>query len=351
MNATTTRPPPEHARPTEGPSAVSVENLWRAYGSGPTAFEAVRGVDLEVEAGTITALLGTNGAGKTSTLEVIEGLARPGAGRVSVLGMDPVAERDAVRRRTGVLLQDSGFSGDLTVAETLRMWHGTVSDPRPVEEVVDLVDLAARTEVRVRALSGGERRRLDLACTLTTRADLVFLDEPTTGLDPESRRRIWQVLRDLRDGGVTVVLCTHYLEEAEELADRVAILRAGRIVRVGTVAEITASAPSTIRLRLPAGFPALPPVCARSLTRDDDGVVEVQTDDVQAALLVLLGWADEHGVRLDRLEARTASLESVFLDIAAGSGVPDEDQPDRTDQTQQSAESAGATVQRAEESR
>jgi ABC-2 type transport system ATP-binding protein len=312
---------------TPRPPAVRIEGLRRRYGTGSSGFEAVRGVDLEVAAGTITALLGTNGAGKTSTLEVVEGLAPATEGRVEVLGLDPVADRGAVRRRTAVLLQTSGFSGDLTVRETLVMWNATVTDARSVEEVMDLVGMRDRADVAVRALSGGERRRLDLACTLTTRAEVVLLDEPTTGLDPESRRQVWRVLEDLRADGVTVLLCTHYLEEAEVLADHVAILHEGRIVRVGTVAEITAEAPSTIRFRHPedTGLPDLPVLPGAGVTRHE-GTVTVVSDDVQRDLGTLLAWAAEHGLRLDRLEARAASLESVFLDIAA-------DRTDRTDRT------------------
>ncbi|WP_440901599.1 ABC transporter ATP-binding protein, partial [Actinosynnema sp.] len=169
----------------EGDHAISVRGLVRRYGKGATSFEAVRGLDLDVARGTVTALLGTNGAGKTSTLEVIEGLAAATEGSVRVLGLDPIADRGRVRSRTGVLLQSSGFSGDLTVTETAQMWHSTLSAPRPVEEALEMLDLRARAQVKVSALSGGERRRLDLACTLMGRPELVLLDEPTTGLDPE----------------------------------------------------------------------------------------------------------------------------------------------------------------------
>ncbi|OWY61030.1 multidrug ABC transporter ATP-binding protein, partial [cyanobacterium TDX16] len=163
---------------------MQVRGLRRTYGHGSSAYEAVRGVDLDVPVGSITALLGTNGAGKTSTLEVIEGLVPPSDGEVRVLGLDPIADRSVVRRRTGVLLQRSGFSGDLTVRETLRLWHATVTDARPVDEMLALLSLEERAEVRMLALSGGEVRRVDLACTLMGSPELVVLDEPTTGLDP-----------------------------------------------------------------------------------------------------------------------------------------------------------------------
>ncbi|HEX8497175.1 MAG TPA: ABC transporter ATP-binding protein [Actinomycetales bacterium] len=296
--------------------AVQVRALRRTYGSGTSAFEAVRGVDLDVPAGSITALLGTNGAGKTSTLEVIEGLAAPTGGSVSVLGMDPVAERAAVRRRTGVLLQRSGFSGDLTVRETLRLWHGTVTDPRPVDEMLELLSLGRRADTRVLSLSGGETRRLDLACTLMGHPEVVILDEPTTGLDPESRREVWNLVAALRDGGATVLVTTHYLEEAETLADRLEIMHAGRIVRSGTPTEIAAGHPSTI------SFDRLPrtPEAISGITRSSHahGRTTLETDDLQRSLSDLLAWAGEHSVRLDGLDARSPSLESVFLAIADG---------------------------------
>jgi ABC-2 type transport system ATP-binding protein len=295
-------------------AAIKVQGLHRRYGAGADAFEAVRGLDLTVPTGTISALLGTNGAGKTSTLEVIEGLARPSGGSVRVLGLDPVADRRAVRRRTGVLLQRSGFSGDLTVAETLRMWAATLTDPRPVEEALTMLRLEPRAGTLVRSLSGGEQRRLDLACTLMGDPTVVLLDEPTTGLDPESRRDVWNLIRGLRGRGATVLLTTHYLEEAEALADRLEILHEGRIVRSGTAEQIAGGHPSMVRFVTPAE--PLPDCLPVRRVRADAGHTVLETDDLQASLSGLLGWADRHDVRLERLEARAASLESVFLSIA-----------------------------------
>jgi ABC-2 type transport system ATP-binding protein len=297
-------------------AAIAVQGLRRSYGTGDHAFEAVRGLDLAVPAGTISALLGTNGAGKTSTLELIEGLDRPSGGSVRVLGLDPVADRAQVRRRTGVLLQQSGFAGDLTVLETLRMWAATVTGARPVEESLAMLRMEHRAGTRVRSLSGGEQRRLDLACALTGDPDVVLLDEPTTGLDPESRRDVWHLIRGLRGRGATVLLTTHYLEEAEELADRVDIMHAGRIVRSGSPAEISGEHPSTIRFETPSS--ALPDrLPVRGVTAERGHTV-IETDDLQGTLTELLGWAARHDVRLPSLEARTATLESVFLDIAEG---------------------------------
>lgn len=221
-------------------AAVRVRGLKRTYGQGAQAFEAVRGVDLDVPAGSITALLGTNGAGKTSTLEVLEGLAPATAGEVRVLGLDPIAGRAAIRRRVGVLLQRSGFSGDLTVRETLELWRGTLTRARPVDEMLALLGLQERADVRMTGLSGGETRRVDLACTLMGTPELVILDEPTTGLDPESRRAVWRIVEGLRDDGATVLLTTHYLEEAEQLCDKVAFINGGEIVAQGTSADVAA---------------------------------------------------------------------------------------------------------------
>jgi ABC-2 type transport system ATP-binding protein len=299
--------------------AIEVDGLGRRYG-GPAGFEAVRGVSFQVERGELYALLGTNGAGKTSTMELVEGLDRPGAGRVRVLGHDPFAERAAVRPRIGVMLQAGGFPPDLTVAETARMWAGTLTAPRPAAEVLALTGLDDRATVRVRQLSGGERRRLDLALALLGRPEVLFLDEPTTGLDPQSRDNTWQLVRDLLHDGTTVLLTTHYLHEAQELADRIAIMRAGRIVATGTPAELTAGHPARISFTLPAGvhpdqLPALPG--ARPVDPAGTGPVTIGTDALQESLAALLGWAAAHDIRLGALDARSASLTEAFLAIAA----------------------------------
>ncbi|MET1000140.1 MAG: ABC transporter ATP-binding protein [Marmoricola sp.] len=300
---------------------IIVSGLRRSYGSGAGAFEAVRGIDLAIAPGTIHALLGVNGAGKTSTLEVIEGLARPDAGEVRVLGMDPIGDRAAVRRRTGVLLQRSGFVADLSVAETLQMWAATVTDARPLAESLEMLDLEERAGTKMRGLSGGEQRRVDLACSLMGRPEVVMLDEPTTGLDPESRRKVWSLIRGLRDEGATVLLTTHYLEEAEALADDLSIMRAGEIVRTGTPAQIVADHPSEIAFSTPTV--ALPTSVAARVSRDGERTV-LHVEDLQGELTALLRWAEEYDVRLDRLAARTASLESVFLAIADELPAPTE---------------------------
>ncbi|MFE7841813.1 ABC transporter ATP-binding protein [Streptomyces sp. NPDC057474] len=301
---------------------IEVTDLRRVYGGG---YEAVRGITFSVGRGELFALLGTNGAGKTSTVELLEGLAPPSGGRVRVLGHDPHEERAAVRPRIGVMLQEGGFPSELTVAETVRMWAGCTSGARPVGEALELVGLARRAGVRVKQLSGGEKRRLDLALALLGRPEVLFLDEPTTGLDAEGRQDTWQLVRELRDGGTTVLLTTHYLEEAEGLADRLAILHEGSVAATGTPAEVTASQPSRISFELPAGYflGDLPPLGELGVTghEEHDRVVVLRTKELQRAATGLLLWAERARVELRRLEVRSASLEEAFLRIARESAA------------------------------
>ncbi|MEU6545749.1 ABC transporter ATP-binding protein [Streptomyces sp. NPDC046859] len=296
---------------------IEVTGLRRVYGGG---FEAVRGVSFSVRRGEVFALLGTNGAGKTSTVELLEGLARPAGGQVRVLGHDPCADRAVVRPRTGVMLQEGGFPSELTVAETARMWAGCVSGARPEREVLERVGLSGKAGVRVKQLSGGERRRLDLALALLGDPEVLFLDEPTTGLDAEGRQATWQLVRELRDAGTTVLLTTHYLEEAEDLADRLAILHEGRIAATGTPAEVTAAQPSRISFRLPDGYflGDLPPLGELGVIGHDvDGrVVRLRTRELQRTATGLLVWAERAGLELRGLDVRSASLEEAFLAIA-----------------------------------
>ena len=292
--------------------AIVADGLRRTYGR----FEAVRGISLEIRRGELFALLGTNGAGKTTTIEVLEGLQPPSAGRVRVLGMDPVRDRALVRTRTGMMLQDGGFSGALTVRETVELWRSFTARPRATTEAVDLVGLRERLPVAVEQLSGGERRRLELALALLGRPELIFLDEPTTGMDPESRRRTLEILSGLRQAGTTMLLTTHYLEEAELLADRVAIMHAGRIVATGTPEEVVRTLPSRITFRLPEGAPS-PPELPNATMSMTDSRVTYHSLRLQADLTHLLAWAKTSRLELGDLSARPASLEDAFLDIAA----------------------------------
>ncbi|WGP11153.1 ABC transporter ATP-binding protein [Streptomyces sp. SH5] len=302
---------------------IEANGVRRRYADG---FEAVSGISFSVARGELFALLGTNGAGKTSTVELLEGLAAPSDGTVRVLGHDPYRERAAVRPRTGVMLQEGGFPSDLTVLETARMWSACTTGARPAAEALGMVGLTARSGVRVKQLSGGEKRRLDLALALTSRPEVLFLDEPTTGLDAEGRQETWELVRALRDNGTTVLLTTHYLEEAEALADRLAIMHQGRIVTTGTIAEVTARQPARIRFVLPDAVPAarLP----LSLQAAAEGPrVEIRTPSLQESLHELLEWARESGVQLHGLDARSASLEEAFLDIAKTQHAPRDQDP------------------------
>lgn len=307
-------------------SILEAENIVRTYGTGKQRFTAVKGVSFEVGQGELVSFLGTNGAGKTSLVEVLEGLAAPTSGRVRLFGKDPIRDRRAVSPRTGIMLQEAGFAQDLTVRETLRMWAGTLTAPRSIDEALELVELRGRSKVRVKSLSGGERRRLDLALATLGRPDILFLDEPTTGLDPASRRRTWGLVQNMLDDGVTVLLTTHYLEEAEELADRVFIMAGGEIVTSGTVGEIVSNQPSRISFSLPAGVAAsealdlmnlnsLPAVIGTA--NANRGKVQIQSADLQRTLSALLVKASAEGVTLLDLDARSASLEQAFLAVNA----------------------------------
>ncbi|MEU1119091.1 MULTISPECIES: ABC transporter ATP-binding protein [unclassified Streptomyces] len=296
---------------------IDVSDLRRVYGGG---FEAVRGVSFSVGQGELFALLGTNGAGKTSTVELLEGLAAPAGGRVRVLGHDPYTERAAVRPRIGVMLQEGGFPAELTVAETVRMWAGCTSGARPAAEALEAVGMGRRAGVRVKQLSGGEKRRLDLALALIGRPEVLFLDEPTTGLDAEGRRETWELVRELRDNGTTVLLTTHYLEEAEELADRLAILHEGRIAAEGRVADVVAAQPSHVSFELPEGYlPGdLPPLAALGVSGHEvtGRRIRMRTGELQRTATELLLWARDARVELTGLDVRAASLEEAFLRIA-----------------------------------
>ncbi|MFR9676218.1 ABC transporter ATP-binding protein [Streptomyces sp. TR02-1] len=326
MSTTTTRPTAGTAQDAPpvpaGDTVIEVSDLWRRYGRKAEAFDAVRGVSFSVRRGEIFGLLGTNGAGKTSTVELLEGLAVPSGGTVRIFGeLDPYRDRARVRPHTGVMLQEGGLPNDLTAAETLRMWSGFTTGARPIEEALETTGLGQRGEVLVKNLSGGEKRRLDLAMATLGSPQVLFLDEPTTGMDPEGRHATWDIISSLKERGTTIVLTTHYLEEAERLADHLAIMNSGRIAVAGTVAEIVASSPSTLSFRLPEGrtadeLPHLPHLAPDHGVRTEDGRVHLATLDLQHTATDLLLWARDGGVALDDLRARSASLEEVFLEVA-----------------------------------
>jgi ABC-2 type transport system ATP-binding protein len=272
--------------------AIEVSGLHKSYGS----LEAVRGVDFEIEEGEVFGLLGPNGAGKTTTVEILEGYRKRDAGEVRVLGSDPERPGPDFRERIGVVLQASQLWPNLSVRETHAIFAGYYRAPRNVDEVIALVGLHEKSNARVKTLSGGQKRRLDLGIALVGDPDLVFLDEPTTGFDPAARRAAWEMIRSLRSLGKTVLLTTHYLDEAEQLADRVAVLREGRIVRVGTPAELTTTDRETeIRYR-----------------RNGEEVL-VRTDEPTRVLAELTSAAVARGEELEGLQVRRPSLEDVYL--------------------------------------
>ncbi|GAB3158210.1 ABC transporter ATP-binding protein [Amycolatopsis stemonae] len=285
---------------------IDVDRLNLTYGG----FAAVKDLSFQVERGELYALLGTNGAGKTSTLETVEGHRQPASGTVRVFGKDP-RDRAAVRPRLGIMLQESGFSPDLTVAESVRLIGRLTERADDAGRVLGLVGLTRKASTKVGQLSGGEKRRLDFATAVYGTPELVFLDEPTTGLDIQSRDALWEAVDRLREDGSTVVLTTHYLEEAQQRADRIGLMHQGEFHREGTVAELTRTLPATIRFGLPPHTPA-PPLLA---TRGADGQFLVETFGLQKDLHTLLGWAQDHAVELHDLQAGPTRLDDVFRAI------------------------------------
>ena len=277
-------------------AAISVHGLRKSYGD----YEAVRGISFEIPEGEVFGLLGPNGAGKTTTIEILEGYRPRDAGEVDVLGFDPGRAGPAFRERIGVVLQQSQLWPTITVAETHRMFAGYYDRPRDVDEVIKLVGLEEKRDARVKTLSGGQKRRLDLGVALVGDPDLVFLDEPTTGFDPAARRAAWDMIRALRSLGKTILLTTHYLDEAEQLADRVAVLREGQIIREGTPAELTGGTNETeVRYR------------------QDGHEVVIHTTEPTRLLQELTAAALAEGREVEGLQVRRPTLEDVYLSLTA----------------------------------
>jgi len=277
--------------------AIEARALRKRYGD----FEAVRGIDITVQRGEVFGLLGPNGAGKTTTVEILEGYRQRSGGEVSVLGHDPGRRNRGLRQRIGIVLQSGGIYSHVTPREALRHWAGFYPQPREVEEVLRLAGLQDKADVRARKLSGGQLRRLDFALALVGDPELIFLDEPTTGFDPEARRSAWETVRTLRDLGKTILLTTHYLDEAQALADRVAIVKDGRILAIGPPRELGVGA-SHYRIAY----------------RDRAGeLIELQTEDPTALLHELTAEALARGERLEELSVGRPSLEDVYLELTA----------------------------------
>ena len=278
--------------------AIEVRDLRKSYGE----LEAVRGIEFTVRRGEIYGLLGPNGAGKTSTVEILEGYRERSSGHVSVLGFDPNDRPRELRARVGIVLQSSGIYNYASVAESISHFAHFYPHPRDVDEVIELVGLNEKRDARARTLSGGQRRRLDLALALVGDPELIFLDEPTTGFDPAARRGAWQTVRSLRELGKTVLLTTHYLDEAQELADRVAIIKGGRILAEGSPSELGVGVGSRYRVAYANG--------------DGDATI-IETDDPTRLLHDLTGAALARGEQLRALSVTRPSLEDIYLELTA----------------------------------
>jgi ABC-2 type transport system ATP-binding protein len=301
--------------PAGAEPVIRVRGLQKRYGD----HEAVRGIDLEVRRGEIFAFLGPNGAGKTTTVEILEGFREASGGSIEVLGHDPWKAPGRWRARLGIVLQESGAEPGLTVRECVALYAGYYPAPRNIDETIALVGLAAQSGERAIRLSGGQRRRLDVALALIGDPELIFLDEPTTGFDPSARRAAWEVIDGLRRLGKTIFLTTHYMEEAERLADRIAVIAAGRIVAEGTPQTLGGRQleAAQVSFRLPAQVDVddAPLALAERIQTDEDGTLRLPSTAVTADLHKLSGWALERGLELEALEVSRPTLEDVYLQL------------------------------------
>ncbi|MGA9860368.1 MAG: ABC transporter ATP-binding protein [Solirubrobacteraceae bacterium] len=300
-------------RSTDSP-AIEVTGLRRSYG----AVTAVDGVSFEVAHGEVFCLLGPNGAGKTTIVEILEGYRNRSAGEATVLGIDPATGSRELRERVGIVLQQCGVQNDLTVAELLEMYGRYHVRRRPVDEILELVELTEKRDVRAKALSGGQRRRLDLALALVGDPELIFLDEPTTGFDPAARRQAWSTIRSLCELGKTIFLTTHFMDEAQYLADRVAVMRGGQIIASGAPDDLGGRdlRPAEIRFTLPAGQGAgeIPDLPSERRTADGDRIVVLTREPVRAAQL-LTTWAVQNDIELGHFSVTQPSLEDIYLEL------------------------------------
>ena len=301
--------------------AIEVSDLKKSYG----AVEAVRDVSFEVARGEVFCLLGPNGAGKTTTVEILEGYRMQTGGEARVLGLDPVRSERALRDRLGIVLQACGVQGDLTVAELVEMYGRYYTRRRPVDEVIDIAELTEKHEARAKSLSGGQRRRLDLALALVGDPDLIFLDEPTTGFDPAARRQAWSTIKSLCELGKTIFLTTHFMDEAQHLADRVAIMRAGEIIAIGRPEELGGRnlRPAEIRFALPAGWSLgdLPDVPSEGRSMDGDRVLVMTTEPVVATQRITT-WALDNSVDLESFSVTQPTLEDIYLELTGEAETP-----------------------------
>jgi ABC-2 type transport system ATP-binding protein len=298
------------------PPAISVSDLRKSYGS----YEAVRGISFEVETGECFGFLGTNGAGKTTTIEILEGYRKRNSGTVSVLGTDPARPSRDWRERIGIVLQEVELDPNLTVEETVTQFAAFYSAPRPIGATIELVGLADKRKTRIASLSGGQKRRVDVALGLIGDPELIFLDEPTTGFDPAARREAWSMIEGLKELGKTIVLTTHYMDEAQHLADRLLIIRTGEIVAAGTTDELAQGLDhsTVIRFQLPPGVSLDELRASTGLEPEVVGTVAtISSQRPQAELYRLTKWAEERGVELGDLTVERPTLEDIFLELTS----------------------------------
>lgn len=300
-------------------TAIEVRDLKKSYGD----LEALRGINFTINRGEIFALLGPNGAGKTTIMEILEGYIQRTSGHVSVLGYDPDSSPEDLRSRVGIVLQETGVDLYLKVGEIIKQFSGFYQNPKPINEILDVTGLREQSDIRIRRLSGGQRRRLDVALGIVGDPELLFLDEPTTGLDPYARRNTWNMIASLRELGKTILLTTHYMDEAEVLADKIALLNAGIIEAEGTLEELrTYKKATTIKFELDDAINRMP-VEISKLANVIGNEVKLETTTPMSSLAILASWALTEEIELRGLSVQQQSLDEIFIELVEGRGTPD----------------------------
>jgi ABC-2 type transport system ATP-binding protein len=299
-------------------TAIEVRDLKKSYGD----LEALRGINFTMNRGEIFALLGPNGAGKTTIMEILEGYIQRTSGHVSVLGYDPDSSPEDLRSRVGIVLQETGVDLYLKVGEIIKQFSGFYQNPKPINEILDVTGLRGQSDIRIRRLSGGQRRRLDVALGIVGDPELLFLDEPTTGLDPYARRNTWNMIASLRELGKTILLTTHYMDEAEVLADKIALLNAGIIEAEGTLEELrTYKKATTIKFELDDAINRMP-VEISKLANVIGNEVKLETTTPMSSLAILASWALNEEIELRGLSVQQQSLDEIFIELVEGRGTP-----------------------------
>ena len=300
-------------------TAIEVRDLKKSYGD----LEALKGINFAINRGEIFALLGPNGAGKTTIMEILEGYIQRTSGHVSVLGYDPDSSPEDLRSRVGIVLQETGVDLYLKVGEIIKQFSGFYQNPKPINDILDVTGLKEQSDIRIRRLSGGQRRRLDVALGIAGDPELLFLDEPTTGLDPYARRNTWKMIASLRELGKTILLTTHYMDEAEVLADKIALLNAGIIEAEGTLEELrTYKKATTIKFELDDALHKMP-VEISKLANVIGNKVKLETMTPMSSLAILTSWALNEEIELRGLSVQQQSLDEIFIELVKGRGTPD----------------------------